>query len=50
MDVADRCSVNSLRDMPGSNPVQGRVRWDPLHSLWNGVMLGGALLAPFYAS
>ncbi|WP_311267835.1 acyl-CoA desaturase [Sphingobium sp. WCS2017Hpa-17] len=50
MDVADRCSVNSLRALPDSNPVDGTVRWDPVHSLWNGIMLVGALLAPFHFS
>ncbi|MFT4027200.1 MAG: acyl-CoA desaturase [Novosphingobium sp.] len=42
---ADRCEVNSLIAMPGCSPVEGRVRWDPAHSLWNGSMLAGALVA-----
>lgn len=51
MDNADRCSVNSLREIPGCSPVEGVVRWDPLHSLWNGGMLAGALLlAPLFFS
>lgn len=48
MDIADRCSVNSLRDVPGSNPVKGTVKWDPAHSLWNGGMLVGTILALFH--
>lgn len=39
----DPRAVNSL--IPGgADPVRGRVRWDPVHSLWNGAMLGTALL------
>lgn len=50
MDVTDRCSVNSLRETPGCSPVAGKVRWDPIHSLWNGGMLAGAVLALFHFS
>ena len=50
MDVADRCSVNSLRETPGCSPVTGTVRWDPIHSVWNGGMLVGAVLAMFHFS
>lgn len=38
-DHEDRCAVNTIApDDPGS-PVDGVVRWDPVHSLWNGGML-----------
>jgi stearoyl-CoA desaturase (delta-9 desaturase) len=51
MDTADRCTVNSLREVPGCDPGAGTVRWDPVHSLWNSGMLAAALLlAPAYAS
>jgi stearoyl-CoA desaturase (delta-9 desaturase) len=43
----DRCEVNTLIESPGCDPVEGVVRWDPAHSLWNGGMLGvSVLLAP----
>jgi sn-1 stearoyl-lipid 9-desaturase len=35
---SDRCTVNTLIETPGCNPTEGRVRWDPVHSLWNGSM------------
>ncbi len=35
----DPYAVHSLVETPGSGPVQGVVRWDPVHSLWNGTML-----------
>ncbi len=35
----DPCAVNSLIETPGCSPVEGRVVWDPVHSLWNGSML-----------
>lgn len=40
----DPCAVNSLVETPGCNPVAGRVRWDPAHSLWNGTMMLVALV------
>lgn len=43
MHVADRNTVNSLRERPGCNPVEGRVRWDSVHSLWNGGHMAVAL-------
>jgi len=49
-DDLDRCRVNSLVELPGSSPVEGWVRWDPVHSLWNGTMLAGTLAAPFLFS
>lgn len=43
----DRCRVNSLVETVGSDPRQGEVRWDPVHSLWNGGMLAASVfLAP----
>ena len=45
----DRCRVNSLVTTPACNPVHGNVRWDLVHSLWNGGMLAISLvLAPRY--
>jgi fatty-acid desaturase len=47
----DRCGVNTLVETPGCNPVEGRVRWDPVHSLWNGSMLAASLiLAPVFVT
>lgn len=49
--MEDGCRVNSLVETPGSSPVEGRVVWDPVHSLWNGsMMLGALLIAPFVAT
>jgi stearoyl-CoA desaturase (delta-9 desaturase) len=42
-ELLDPHAVNSL--IPdGADPVAGRVRWDPVHSLWNGTMLGATLI------
>lgn len=41
----DPCAVNSLVETPGCDPVEGRVRWDPAHSLWNGGMAAATLIA-----
>ncbi|HEY0325802.1 MAG TPA: acyl-CoA desaturase [Allosphingosinicella sp.] len=39
--------VNSLTGLDRASPVEGKVVWDASRSLWNGFMLGGALvLAP----
>jgi stearoyl-CoA desaturase (delta-9 desaturase) len=47
----DRCEVNWIVETPGADAVQGRVRWDPVMSLWNGGMLLAALgLAPFFTT
>ncbi|MFY7852722.1 MAG: acyl-CoA desaturase, partial [Brevundimonas sp.] len=43
-DHSDPCAVNSLIETPGCGPVEGRVVWDPAHSLWNGGMLAAALV------
>jgi stearoyl-CoA desaturase (delta-9 desaturase) len=40
---SDRCGVNSLVEIPGCSPVAGVVRWDPVHSIWNGGMLAASL-------
>ncbi|WP_435369989.1 hypothetical protein, partial [Acinetobacter baumannii] len=40
----DAHAVNSLIETPGADPVNGRVRWDPGHSLWNGGMMAAALV------
>ena len=46
-DHHDPCAVNSLVEKPGCNPVEGRVVWDPAHSLWNGgMMLATLALGP----
>jgi stearoyl-CoA desaturase (delta-9 desaturase) len=41
----DPYGVHSLEVGPESDPVEGRVVWDPVHSLWNGAMTGVALIA-----
>lgn len=44
-------TVNSLIENPGCSPVEGKVRWDPVHSTWNAIMLVISLvLAPVFAS
>jgi stearoyl-CoA desaturase (delta-9 desaturase) len=46
----DPHAVHSLKT-DGADPAAGRVRWDPLHSAWNGGMLVAALtLGPLTAS
>ncbi len=40
----DRCRVNSLIETPDCNPIEGSVRWDAVHSLWNGGMLITSLI------
>jgi len=37
--------VNSLTGLDRASPVEGEVVWDAPRSLWNGFMLGGALIA-----
>ncbi|WP_379551223.1 acyl-CoA desaturase [Qipengyuania sp. DGS5-3] len=41
----DRCEVNWIIPTRGANASTGTVKWDPVHSLWNGGMLGVALIA-----
>ena len=49
--LPDHCRVNSLVETPGCDPVEGTVRWDPVHSLWNGAMLAASLvLGPLFFS
>lgn len=44
-------TVNSLIEIAGCSPVAGKVRWDPVHSTWNGSMMAISLvLAPVFAS
>lgn len=51
VDRRDRCEVNWIVDTPDADPVKGRVRWDPAHSLWNGGMLIAAIgLMPFFTT
>ncbi len=43
--------VKSLTGLDSADPVEGRVVWDPLRSLWNaGMMLAALTLAPFYVT
>lgn len=47
----DPCRVNTLVSTPGCSPVEGKVRWDPVHSIWNGGMFAAAMaLCPIYFS
>lgn len=47
----DPCRVNTLVSTPGCSPVEGKVRWDPIHSIWNGGMFAAAMgLCPIYFS
>lgn len=41
----DPYAVHSIVETPGATPVGGRVRWDPVHSLWNGGMMAVTLIA-----
>jgi hypothetical protein len=43
----DPYAVHSIVPSPGDDAVTGRVVWAPATSLWQGVMLAGALAAPF---
>jgi sn-1 stearoyl-lipid 9-desaturase len=44
MEPQDRCRVNSLVDGVEADSVYGTVRWDPVHSVWNGGMAASSLL------
>ena len=49
--MRDRCEVNWISDDRGTDAEQGSVRWDPVHSLWNGGMLVVAIvIGPFVVS
>ncbi|AXB80193.1 acyl-CoA desaturase [Novosphingobium sp. P6W] len=44
-------TVNSLIEIAGCSPVEGKVRWDPVHSTWHGSMMVISLvLAPVFIS
>jgi stearoyl-CoA desaturase (delta-9 desaturase) len=43
--AAGAFKVNSLTGLDRASPVEGEVVWDAPRSLWNGFMLGGALIA-----
>lgn len=48
---ADPFGVHSIAARADDDAVNGRVVWDPVHSLWNGAMLAGTvLLAPVFFS
>ena len=42
--MPDPHAVNSLIESPEADPLEGKVRWSPMLSLWNSGMAGGALL------
>jgi len=51
----DRCEVNWIDEAAAqtmnADAAAGRVRWDPVHSLWNGGMAIAAIaLVPFYTT
>ena len=37
-------SVKTIITTAETNPIHGKVRWDPVHSLWNGMMMAISLL------
>ena len=39
MSLSAKNAVNTLVEVSGCSPIAGQVRWDPVHSLWNGSML-----------
>ncbi|TRD12241.1 acyl-CoA desaturase [Erythrobacter insulae] len=47
----DRCEVNWIVETPAANAVEGKVRWDPIHSIWNGGMLiASVVMVPFFTT
>lgn len=47
----DPYAVHSIVESPGASPVSGSVKWDPVHSIWNGAMMLATLtLGPIYFS
>src|SRR3954452_7579038 len=40
----DFYKVNSLTNLDTASPVEGTIVWDTTRSLWNGVMLLGAVI------
>ena len=48
---ADPYKVNSLTNLDTADPVEGKVIWDPVRSIWNSMMFGAAfVLGPLYFS
>ncbi len=45
IDADDPYAVHSIIDSPRASPVKGAVRWEPVHSLWNGSMMLATLIA-----
>jgi stearoyl-CoA desaturase (delta-9 desaturase) len=45
IDFDDPYAVHHLRVGPDANAEEGRVVWDPVHSIWNAAMLAGAIAA-----
>jgi len=45
MQDQDEYRVHSLEVTDATSPVEGKVHWDPLRSLWNGATLVGAVQA-----
>ena len=47
----DRCEVNWIVETPEADPAKGTVRWDPVHSVWNGGMLAASLIfVPYFTT
>lgn len=40
----DRCEVNWIVESCDADAVEGKVRWDPVHSFWNGGMIAATLV------
>jgi sn-1 stearoyl-lipid 9-desaturase len=43
-DHDDPYAVHSIVETPGASPVEGNVKWDTAHSLWNGAMMLATLI------
>jgi sn-1 stearoyl-lipid 9-desaturase len=39
IDHDDPFAVHSILETPEANAVEGRVRWNPVYSIWNGTMM-----------
>ena len=48
-DDHDPYAVHHLQPGPEADAEHGEVVWDPVHSLWNGAMLAGAVFAALFA-
>lgn len=45
----DPYAVHTVVETPDCSAAEGRVRWDPIHSLWNGSMMAATLvLGPLF--